>query len=134
MAYGHGGRRRGAGRKPGLVAGAKTQKLREVARTRICELIERGLDPLDVAVEFAHDKSLPHEFRLRAVEVALPYTHPRLSQQEVGLKATQISVYVDEDGRSPSERLMERLDRIRESMGRVQLEAQAEPLNRDDDD
>ena len=86
---GWGGKRAGAGRKPGPTG---MTPLRNIVQERIISLITEGRDVLDVAVQFAFDESLPPNFRLEAASVALPYIHPRLSAQTV--EATTMHLHV----------------------------------------
>lgn len=66
-----GGKRPGAGRKPG----AATKKTREIAN----KAIEEGLSPLDYLLSLMRDESLPADDRKDAAKAAAPYVHPRLN-------------------------------------------------------
>jgi hypothetical protein len=78
----HGGRRPGAGRKPGGgVVAAKV--LRTEARALLAEIVGTARDPLMVAIEIAADKTKPDALRLEAALGASRYLHPVLSAQAV---------------------------------------------------
>lgn len=70
-----GGRREGAGRKPGSVS-----KLDAEARRKA---MERGIMPLDFLLEIMRDGSQEARSRLDAAKAAAPYCHARLSATEV---------------------------------------------------
>jgi len=80
MAGGHGGRRSGAGRKPGI---SPVKALRSIVGT------ER--DPLMVAVGIAADPANPAPLRLEAALGAAPYLHPPLSAQAVAAAQTVLA-------------------------------------------
>ena len=71
MANGHGGARKGAGRKPG------TPNTRETARI-IKDLVERGEAPLQYFLSIMKDQNERTERRDWAAAQAAPYVHPRL--------------------------------------------------------
>lgn len=77
MAGGQGGKRAGAGRKPGIPNG--TRALRREARQKLAQLVGSSADPLQFVCETACNPDLDVELRLHAASVALPYLHPRLS-------------------------------------------------------
>lgn len=66
-----GGKREGAGRKPG----AATERTREVADQAASE----GLTPLDYMLQVLRDPSVDIERRDWAAEKAAPYIHARLA-------------------------------------------------------
>lgn len=68
---GHGGRRAGAGRKPGAI----TQKTREAAE----RLIADGLTPLDYMLGVLRGTMPYDQHRFTAAEKAAPFMHPRLA-------------------------------------------------------
>jgi hypothetical protein len=75
---GHGGRRKGAGRKPG----AKTKKTQEIA----ARAAEQGVTPLEVllgAMRLYHERG-QIALACAAAKDAAPYVHPRLSAVAVG--------------------------------------------------
>jgi acyl CoA:acetate/3-ketoacid CoA transferase alpha subunit len=76
-----GGRRAGAGRKPG--GSNRVMRLRTQARENISRQMAEGHDLLDVAIEIAFNPNNPVMVRLEAAAVGLPYQHPRLSAQIV---------------------------------------------------
>jgi hypothetical protein len=71
----HGGRREGAGRKPGTA----NVLSRAVANGYAAD---GGLTPLDYMMEVLRDKQLPGDVRLDAAKAAAPYVHPRLNAIE----------------------------------------------------
>lgn len=70
----HGGKRPGAGRKPGSV----TTKTREIAEAAIGE----GVTPLEFMLRHMRDESAPIAERLDMAKAAAPYIHPKLSSIE----------------------------------------------------
>lgn len=90
-AFMHGGRRPGAGRKPG-VPGGQVMKIRQAARERIISLIECGRDPLDAVLDIAFNMELDVGTRLQAALGALPFVHPRLSSQTIDARSIQAKV------------------------------------------
>lgn len=68
---GRGGKRAGAGRKPG----SATKKTREVAE----RAAEEGQTPLEFMLETMRDLTLDFKDRAWAAEKAAPYIHPRLA-------------------------------------------------------
>lgn len=83
MAFGHGGRRAGAGRPAGITKAGR--ELRAVARAALSELVGTERDPLMIAVEIAADKKQPAALRLEAALGAAKYLHPALSAQAVAV-------------------------------------------------
>ena len=71
-----GGKRPGAGRKPGSV----TKKTREIADAAIRE----GLTPLEYMLKLMRDESQETDVRFEAAKASAPYVHPRLSAIEHG--------------------------------------------------
>jgi hypothetical protein len=74
---GHGGRRKGAGRKPG----AKTKKTQEIA----ARAAEQGVTPLEVllgAMRLYHERG-QIALACAAAKDAAPYVHPRLAATQV---------------------------------------------------
>lgn len=88
MAGGHGGRRAGAGRKPGGGVPAR-QVLRTEARALLAEIVGTARDPLMVAIELAADPSKPDGLRLEAALGAARYLHPTLSAAAVAHMTTR---------------------------------------------
>lgn len=72
MANGHGGKRKGSGRKPG---GTNKRHSRQI----VLEAIARGETPLDYFLSIMKDETQSIERRDAAAGAALPYMHPRLS-------------------------------------------------------
>lgn len=71
----HGGKRQGAGRKPGSV----TKKTREAAE----KAAAAGLTPLDYMLSLLRDEGQEQEKRMWAAEKAAPYVHAKLSAVEL---------------------------------------------------
>jgi hypothetical protein len=74
MANGHGGRRAGAGRKPG----ATTRRTREIAERAIAE----GVPPLEYMLAVMRDEQADLHRRDEMAKAAAPYIHPRLATIE----------------------------------------------------
>jgi hypothetical protein len=70
MNRGHGGRRQGAGRKPGSVTKRRSQAAIEKAAERTM--------PLDYMLAVMHDESADKDRRDRMAAAAAPYLHARL--------------------------------------------------------
>lgn len=75
----HGGKRPGAGRKPGSV----TTKTREIAEAAIGE----GVTPLEFMLKHMRDENAPIAERLDMAKAAAPYIHPKLSSIEAKVEA-----------------------------------------------
>lgn len=71
----HGGRREGAGRKPGSL----TQKTREIAEA----VAKEGITPLEYMLNMLRDEAQPPEVRMDAAKSAAPYVHARLAAVEL---------------------------------------------------
>src|SRR5215467_10184595 len=71
MANGHGGRRQGAGRKPG----SASQKTREIAN----QDVKDGLTPLEYMLAVLRDDTADPDRRDRMAVAAAPYLHARLA-------------------------------------------------------
>ena len=82
MAHGHGGRRPGAGRKPGGHVKA-VKSLRYEARALLAEIVGTSRDPLLIAIGIAADETQPTPLRLEAALGAARYLHPTLSAAAV---------------------------------------------------
>lgn len=77
---GHGGRRAGAGRKPG----SATKKTREIAEAAL----ESGQSPLEYLLSIMRDPMADEDKRIDCAKAAAPYIHPRLSSVEANVKAS----------------------------------------------
>lgn len=73
-----GGRREGAGRKPG----SKTKKTVDIA----LKAAEEGITPLEYMLSILRDPNALPERRDWAAEKSAPYMHPRLQAHEVSGK------------------------------------------------
>jgi len=77
LANGWGGRRAGAGRKPGSTGRRTIAKVKTLAtKAHREEAVEL---PLDILMAAARNKELPVEIRLAAAEAAAPFYHARVS-------------------------------------------------------
>src|SRR5499427_6549415 len=74
MANGHGGKRQGAGRKPG----SASQKTREIANQAATD----GLTPLEYMLAVLRDDTADPDRRDRMAVAAAPYIHARLAAIE----------------------------------------------------
>jgi hypothetical protein len=96
MANGRGGRREGAGRKPGTPNSRETAKI-------IKDLVERGETPLQYFLSIMQDKDETKQRRDWAAAEAAPYCHPRLSavDQTTTFKGDPLAeILQDIDGRT----------------------------------
>ena len=83
-----GGKREGAGRKPGSV----TKRTREIADAAI----ESGLTPLEYMLSILRDEARSDSERFEAAKNAAPYVHAKLAA--VDMRA-QVGALTDEDKR-----------------------------------
>ena len=72
-----GGRRQGAGRKPGSATLRTRQKANEIAASG-------EITPLDYMLQTLRDENLSHDERMDAAKSAAPYVHARLAAVNVG--------------------------------------------------
>lgn len=95
-----GGRRPGAGRKPG----SANVKTREIADRAAAE----GLTPLEYLLSVMRDQANNPARRDEAAKAAAPYIHPRLTATSVtGDKSKPVTVSVEDTRRSLAEFLAE---------------------------
>ena len=87
MANGHGGRRAGAGRKPGAVI----KRTREIANGAVAA----GVTPLEYMLAVVQDKNAEQHRRDEMAKAAAPYIHPRLSNIAATVDAKTISVSIE---------------------------------------
>lgn len=78
-----GGRRPGAGRKPGSRDKFSAEMLKEAAET--------GELPLEYLLGVMRDESNPIELRVNAAKVAAPYVHPKLSAITVDMTMAEMT-------------------------------------------
>jgi hypothetical protein len=69
-----GGKRPGAGRKPGIPNKKTADKVKAIEAS--------GLTPLDYMLGLLRDESLPPDMRFEAAKAAAPYVHPKLATTE----------------------------------------------------
>ena len=104
---GHGGARKGAGRK----AGSATKRTREIADAAA----KADLTPLGYMLSVLQDDGQPMAVRFEAAKHSAPYVHPRLSSVDASVKGEMtVSDTVD---RPPRETREEWLARRAEEMG-----------------
>jgi proline dehydrogenase len=104
-----GGKRPGAGRKPGAAwASKKPAPIRDMAKARVREVLTTAQDPLSVLVEIAADVEQDVQLRVQAATAACPFMFPRLSAAVV---ATAPATARD-DTQGLVERLMQRFARL----------------------
>lgn len=77
-----GGKREGAGRKPG----SATKRTREIADDAAAE----GVTPLEYLLSVLRDERMTLESRFEAAKAAAPYVHPRLSAVDMNANVKQI--------------------------------------------
>lgn len=75
MTADHGGKRKGAGRKPG----AASQKTREIAE----RAMQDGITPLEYMLSVMRDESQDPSTRIDAAKAAAPYVHPKLVAAQI---------------------------------------------------
>ena len=81
-----GGKRPGAGRKPGADWRGKHPRpdsVRELARSRVKEVLKTEKDPIAVLVEIANNPANDVQVRVQAASAAAPFIFPRLSASVV---------------------------------------------------
>ena len=104
-----GGKRAGAGRKPGAAwHSKKPAPIRDMAKARVREVLTTAQDPLSVLVEIAADPEQDVQLRVQAATAACPFMFPRLSAAVV---ATAPATARD-DTAGLVERLMQRFARL----------------------
>ena len=106
-----GGKRQGAGRKPGAAwASGKPKPVRSIARSTLIGVMEGGRDPLIGLLEIAEDRSIDPDIRVRAYVGALPFCRPRLSAQVTMDATPKEGATVSQEQRM--ERMVRMLDRL----------------------
>lgn len=78
----HGGKRPGSGRKPGAAwkgATPRPRAIRDLANSRVREVLTTNNDPIAVLVEIANDPDVDVQVRVSAAIGAAPFMFPRLS-------------------------------------------------------
>ena len=79
----HGGRRPGAGRKPGT--------LNRFSKELLAKASESGTLPVDYLLEVMRDQSLDTRLRIDAAKAAAPYVHQKLSAISVDLATPDVT-------------------------------------------
>ncbi len=106
-----GGKRPGAGRKPGDAwhgKPARPKVIRDMAKARVREVLATSRDPLAVLIEIANDPGVDVQIRVQAATSCAPYMFPRLSATVVAtapMSARDDTVHL-------VERLMQRFTRL----------------------
>lgn len=116
-----GGKRPGAGRKPGKAWDGVTPRppdIRTMARSRVREILTTAQDPLAVLVEIANDAEVDVQVRVQAATAAAPFMFPRLSAMVV---ATAPATAKDETA-GLVERLMQRFARLAPPVRTIEAE------------
>jgi hypothetical protein len=106
-----GGKRLGAGRKPGSGWKAKIGALRDETITRMTSIVSADQDPLSVIVGMVMDTELSVELRQSAAGIALPYLYPRLSAMTVDQRTTTVKI----DGNALIDKLNLQIERLTEA-------------------
>lgn len=83
-----GGKREGAGRKPGV---------RNIKTREVLEAVEAtGITPLDYMLSVMRDEANDQKERMSAAASAAPYIHPKLANIEMNAKVTTHEASIDE--------------------------------------
>ena len=117
----HGGKRPGAGRKPGSAwkgANPRPAALRDMAKSRVREVLTTKNDPIAVLVEIANDQDVDVKVRVEAATAAAPFMFPRLSAAVV---ATAPASARDESG-ALVERLMARFQKLAQPVRTIEAD------------
>jgi hypothetical protein len=93
-----GGRREGAGRKPG----SKVTKTQLIA----AEALAAGVSPLEYMLAVMRDPAAPADRRDRMAAAAAPYIHPRLAVSAVSVHERKFSDMTEEERKREIERLL----------------------------
>jgi hypothetical protein len=110
VANGHGGARKGAGRKPGTGWLPAAKKLRSATVTRLRAIVGSEKDPLNQVVDMVLSDDLDIQTRLNAAAICLPYLYPRLSATTVDSRSTVVQI----DGNALIAKINARLERLAE--------------------
>lgn len=106
-----GGKRPGAGRKPGAAwKGSKprSEAVRTLAKKRVRAVLRGDEDPLSILVEIAADREQDVQVRVQAATAAAPFMFPRLSAAVVATAPMSSK----DDTAGVVERLMQRFQRL----------------------
>ncbi len=79
----HGGRRVGAGRKPGGI--------NRFSRDLLEKAVQSGKLPVDYMLEVMRDQSLDTRLRIDAAKASAPYVHQKLSAVSVDLTTPDVT-------------------------------------------
>jgi hypothetical protein len=93
-----GGRREGAGRKPG----SKVTKTQLIA----AEALAAGVSPLEYMLAVMRDPAAPADRRDRMAAAVAPYLHPRLAVSAVSVHERKFSDMTEEERKREIERLL----------------------------
>ena len=83
-----GGKRPGAGRKPGEAwkgAAPRPPGVRDLAKARVRQVLNSSDDPLAILCEIASDREVDVQIRVTAASAAAPFMFPRLSASVVAM-------------------------------------------------
>ena len=106
-----GGKRPGAGRKAGAAWHGRDPRpasMRELAKSRVREVLTTKNDPLAVLIEIANDPEVDVQTRVQAASSAAPYMFPRLSATVVA----HAPINAKEDTAQLIERLSQRFAKL----------------------
>jgi len=84
----HGGRRNGAGRRPGSKTNPVLARNKAVAAQTVAEIVASERDPLLRLLAFAEDEKLDVRLRLDAAIAACKFVHPSLAATQVSATHT----------------------------------------------
>jgi hypothetical protein len=109
MADPRGGRRLGAGRRPGSNWKPPVTEMRESAARHLTAVEGTTRDPLQIALNIAADETQDIRIRLGACSIVMPFLYPKLSSAQINATNTNITV----DSNALLDRLDERIKRLR---------------------
>lgn len=116
-----GGKRPGAGRKPGdawLGKAPRSKTIRDMAQARVREVLTTAQDPLAVLVEIANDASVDVQVRVTAATAAAPFMFPRLSASVVATAPASAR----DDTAGLVDRLMQRFARMAPALTTIEAD------------
>lgn len=106
-----GGKRFGAGRKPGEAwkgVAPRPKALRDLAKSRVREVLNTKNEPIAVLVDIANDTAVDVQIRVQAAIGAAPFMFPRLSASVVA----SAPATARDDSAHLVDRLMQRFARL----------------------
>jgi hypothetical protein len=94
-----GGRREGAGRKPGNVWAPKVSEWRACAAENAAAIVGSDRDPLIYLIDRVFDETRDTQTRVGCAAIATKYLHPMLSASQVSASHTVVKVGVCPEAR-----------------------------------